>query len=74
MTYYIESPTKSFKTLNEQYMINQEFRRESNSIKFESKISITGTDGLSVENDWQPMTSWKNFLNLEKSIILQNQK
>ena len=56
MTYYIESPTKSFKTLNEQYTINQEIRRESKSTKFESKISI--------ENEWQPMLSWKAFLNL----------
>lgn len=64
MTYYIESPTKSFKTLNEQYTINQEIRRESKSTKFESKISITGTDGLSIENEWQPMLSWKAFLNL----------
>lgn len=63
MTYYIESPTKSFKSLNEQYTINQEIRRESSSKKVETKISITGANGLSTETDWQPLYSWKTFLN-----------
>lgn len=64
MAFYIEKPTRSFKTLNEQFTINQEIRRKSNNKAFETQLSISGTNGLSIDTSWSPLISWKNLLDI----------
>ncbi len=64
MAFYIEKPTRSFKTLNDQFTINQEIRRKSDNKDFETKLSISGTNGLSIDTSWSPLISWKNLLDI----------